>query len=394
MYQYKSVNFQKLAGMYFAADVALITPVRDGMNLVAKEFVSTRIDKRGVLILSDTAGAAAELKEAVIVNPTDRQEIAAALLQALTMPIDEQIARNESMQTRIRNYDVVKWAEDFISQLSIQKSMQVLLRIKEITPSTEKQVLSAYKSAKKRLLLLDYDGTLVPFARTPQQASPSKKTIDLLKDLSDDAQNEVVIVSGRKRDTLEGWLGKLPIGLVAEHGGYRKESGNPWIQNSVVMLDWKEKIIPLLSLYQARCAGALIEEKELSLAWHYRNADKELGAIRARELLKELNTLPEQDNFTIMEGNKVIEIRCKNVHKGSGIGYWLNKEEYDFIFCIGDDQTDEDMFRALPANAFSFRVGLKQSQARFNLPSQADAVEFLNKLSPALLPHDKHTILS
>jgi len=391
LYHYKSVDFHKLTALYFAADVALITPLRDGMNLVAKEFVSTRIDKRGVLILSDTAGAAAELKEAVIVNPSDRQEIAAALLQALTMPVEEQTTRNENMQARIRNYDVVRWADDFITQLALQKSIQAQMRIKEITPTIGKQVISSYYDATSRLLLLDYDGTLVPFAPTPQKASPSKKIMNLLACLCADQRNTVVIVSGRNRRTLESWLDKLPLGLVAEHGGYRREPGSAWKQNNEVILDWKEKIRPLLEFYQTRCAGSLIEEKELSFAWHYRNTESELGVIRARELLNELENIPGQFGFAIVEGNKVIEVRCKNVHKGAGIKHWLDSSHHDFVLCIGDDRTDEDMFSVLPTSAFSFRIGLKQSQARFNFRSQTDAVDFLTNLSQTFPNCDKVT---
>lgn len=385
LYQYKSVDFTRLAGLYFAADVALITPLRDGMNLVAKEFVSTRIDKRGVLILSETAGAAAELKEAIIVNPTDREEIADAIHQALNMPVEEQMARNDSMQARIRTYDVVKWAEDFISQLMLQHSLQAVMRVKEINPQIEGQLFSSYQSSSKRLLLLDYDGTLAPFAPTPRQAAPSQKLRELLERICADKQNTVVLVSGRKREDLEGWFGKLPLGLIAEHGGYYRHPGQSWKQSAIVALDWKDKVRSLLEFYQARCAGSLIEEKNLSLAWHYRNADKELGAIRARELFNELEALSGELGFDVIQGHMVIETRSRNINKGTGIKYWLDEQEHDFIFCAGDDRTDEDMFKALPANAYSIRVGLQQSHARFNCRSQSYIIHLLNKLSPVYL---------
>lgn len=386
IYQYKSVDFTRLAGLYFAADVALITPLRDGMNLVAKEFVSTRIDKRGVLILSETAGAAAELKEAIIVNPTDREEIAQAIKDALSMPVDEQMARNESMQARIRSYDVVKWADDFISQLTLHNSMQEVLRVKEITPSIESKIIQDYRSAPTRLLFLDYDGTLAPFAKTPQQAAPTQKLRELLNKLCCDTKNTVVLVSGRRQEDLEGWFGNLPLGMVAEHGGYAKRSGEKWKQSTSVILDWKDRIRAVFGSYQARCAGAFIEEKSLSLVWHYRNSDKDLGAIRVRELLDELQSLSSELDFDIIEGHMIVEVRCRNVNKGLGIQRWLQDQKNDFILCCGDDRTDEDMFSQLPGTAYTIRLGLSQSKAKYNLRSQTDFLSLLTKLSLAPAP--------
>ncbi|MBL7931814.1 MAG: bifunctional alpha,alpha-trehalose-phosphate synthase (UDP-forming)/trehalose-phosphatase [Bacteroidia bacterium] len=386
LYQYKSVDFTRLAGLYFAADVALITPLRDGMNLVAKEFVSTRIDKRGVLVLSETAGAAAELKEAIIVNPTDREEIAQAIYDALSMPVEEQMLRNESMQSRIRSYDVVKWAEDFIGQLVLQNSMQEVLRVKEITPLIENKIVNAYLTSEKRLLLLDYDGTLAPFAKTPKQATPTQKLRELLGKLCGDTQNAVVLVSGRKREDLEEWFGSLPLGLVAEHGGYFKRPGESWKQSTSVILDWKDRVRSVFESYQARCAGSFVEEKTLSLVWHYRNADKDLGAIRAHELLSELQSLSTEFVFDTIEGHMVIEARCRNINKGLGIKPWLESGKIDFILCCGDDRTDEDMFTHLPDMAYSIRLGLHPSHAKYNLRSQTDFFSFLVRLSLANNP--------
>lgn len=376
-YQYRSVDFSKLTALYFSADVALITPLRDGMNLVAKEFVSTRVDKRGVLILSETAGAAAELKEAVIVNPTDRQEIAAALLKALTMPVEEQVARNESMQARIRNYDVVKWAEDFVTQVAVQKSLQEFLKIKEVTPQIGKSMLRSFQEADQKLILLDYDGTLAPFARTPQQAAPSEKLLELLGRLSADSSSTIALVSGRKRDSLEAWFGHLDLTLVAEHGGFFKVAGRPWSQPVQVNTEWKEKILPLFHFYQDKCPGSFIEEKTLSLAWHYRNTDKEYGVIRARELEHELNALAAELGFQVMEGNMVIEARSGGIDKGAAASSLIGQKNYDFILAIGDDKTDEDMFKAIPEQGFSIKVGLTQSHARFNVRQQSDVIRFL-----------------
>lgn len=380
LYQYKSLDFTKLAGLYFSADVALITPIRDGMNLVAKEFVSTRVDKRGVLILSETAGAAAELKEAVVVNPSDRQEIANAILTALTMPVEEQIIRNESMQNRIRNYDVVKWADDFISELTLQKTLQQVMVIKELNTQIEKVILQNYQQANKRLILLDYDGTLSPFARLPHLAAPSPQVIELLQNLCSDTSNKIVLISGRTRESIGNWFSQLSIGLIAEHGGFIKLPNTSWQQSVERQTEWKNKVLPLFNFYQTRCAGTFIEEKALSIAWHYRNADLELAVIRAMELINDLNELSSQFDFQVLQGNMVIEARVKGVDKGTATKKLMEKTDYDFILAIGDDKTDEDMFRVLPESAYSIRVGLTQSHAKYNLKNQGAVIEFLNKL--------------
>lgn len=384
LYQYRSLDFEKLAGLYFAADAALITPMRDGMNLVAKEFVSSRIDRRGVLILSETAGAAAELREALIVNPTDRQEIAEAIHRALTMPADEQMARNESMQTRIRNYNVVQWAEDFISQLTEQHSKQRMHTINEMNTGLEAQIAEHYAVANRKLILLDYDGTLVPFARLPHLAEPPDTLKNLLACICEDGDTTVAIVSGRARENLDNWFGGLPLVLVAEHGGFVRYPGLGWRDTSAVNLRWKEQVTELLRIYQTRCAGAFIEEKSLSLAWHYRNADKEFGRIRARELMNELAALEPHPDFEVLEGNMVIEVRCTGVNKGLAVKTICSGTNFDFILAIGDDRTDEDLFDALSENSYSIRVGLTQSRARFNLKNQAAVVPFLSRLQPNL----------
>lgn len=381
VYQYRSLDFKKLTGLYLAADVALIAPVRDGMNLVAKEFVATRNDKRGVLILSETAGAAAELGEALIVNPTDRQEIADALKTAFNMPIQEQNSRNDIMQKRIGNYDVIKWADDFISQLILSKTKQEKLKVKEVTGQIENQITMHYSSAESRLILLDYDGTLTPLARLPHLAFPGDELINLLKSLAKDEKNEIVIISGRPMEVLKEWFEQMPLSLVAEHGAFYKQREVDWQQTVPLNAGWKPSVIPLLNLFTERCAGTFIEEKTLSLAWHYRNAEKELGFLRSRELINALVELSSHLDFQIIEGNKVIETRARGIDKGIAASIWLKHKQYDFVLAIGDDKTDEDLFNVIPSSQYSIRVGLMQSAARYNFKQQKEVLSFLKKLS-------------
>lgn len=380
IYQYKSIEFNKLIALYLAADVALITPMRDGMNLVAKEFVVSRTDKRGVLILSETAGASSELSEAIHVNPTDRQEIAEAINHALIMPVEEQMDRIEKMQKRLQEYDVMKWAEDFISQLLLHKVKQIKLKVKEITQQAEYQILEKHAIAHNRLILLDYDGTLTPLARLPHLAKPTSELKALLSALAKDIKNEIVIISGRPMNVLEDWFGNIPVNLVAEHGGFYKNKSADSIQTVPANASWKESVLPVLNLFTERCAGTFVEEKTLSLAWHFRNAEKELGFLRSRELINSLMDLTSDLDFQVIEGNMVVETRSRGIDKGVAALTLMKHKQYNFILAIGDDKTDEDMFKVIPENGYSIRVGLTQSHAQYNFTHQSEVINFLGKL--------------
>ncbi len=380
VYQYKSLEFKKLSALYLAADVALITPMRDGMNLVAKEFVVTRTDKRGVLILSETAGASSELSAAILVNPTDRNEIADAIHQALSMPVEEQAARNEIMQKALEEYDVMKWAEDYISQLLLHKIRQEKLKVKEVTADIENQIREKYSVAKCRLILLDYDGTLTALASLPHLAYPTKELLEFLSALAADEKNEIVIISGRPIEALKEWLGHLPLNLVAEHGAFSKKKDEDWEQIVNVNASWKPSVIPILNLFTERCTGTFIEEKTFSLAWHYRNAEKELGFLRSRELINTLIELSSDLDFQIIEGNKVVEVRARGIDKGTAAILWLKEKQFDFILAVGDDRTDEDLFKVIPASQYSIRVGLMQSIAKYNLKHQKEVLLLLKNL--------------
>ena len=217
IYRYNHLGFNELIGLYHAADAALVTPIRDGMNLVAKEYIASCSD-RGVLILSELAGAASELNEALLVNPTDMADVASAINKALIMPLPEQQKRIVAMQKRLQDYDVVKWVTDFLEQLYIVKREQQKFEIRLVDDKIITMLKDRYEEAQKRCLLLDYDGTLSPITRIPSQAIPDDKLMNFLKQLSADENNNVTIISGREAEILEKWFGSMPVTLVAEHG--------------------------------------------------------------------------------------------------------------------------------------------------------------------------------
>jgi trehalose 6-phosphate synthase/phosphatase len=327
------------------------------------------------------AGAAKEMGEAIIINPFHREDFSKALDQALTMPVEEQIRRNQLMQERLRRYNVVRWADDFVLALMATQKTEAARRARLLTGKAYSGMIQQYRSATRRTLLLDYDGTLVPFAAEPKLAQPDVELIETLTALGTDPANQVAIISGRPRRTLEEWFGKLPISLIAEHGAWLRPKGTEWRMLKNLTADWKERVRPILNLYVDRLPGALMEEKEFSLAWHYRRADPEQASMRAKELLDDLAGFTRNIDVQVFEGNKVIEVRNAGVNKGSAAIEWLTGQTPDFILGIGDDWTDEDLFRALPAAALSVRVGVENTAARYYLVTPAAVRRLLREFS-------------
>ena len=391
LYLYNNLTFAELSALYQVADVALITPLRDGMNLLAKEFVASRTSQTGVLILSELIGAASELSEALLVNPIDSEEVAHAINRALIMPVSEQNQRMISMQHRLQEYDVVKWVDDFLEQLYNTKKEQQRQAIKLLTPEITKKILQQYKDAKKRCILLDYDGTLSPFTILPSAAEPDLNLVELLKLLSAEEQNEVVIISGRDPDTMDRWLGKLPLHLVAEHGAFIKLKNGEWQQETMQQPIWKEQIRPTLQLFVTRCTGSFVEEKKNSLAWHYRNTAPDAGFSRSRELLNNLIQLTANTPLQVIDGNKVIEVRQQGMDKGVTASKLVRLFKPGFILCLGDDTTDEDMFIALDSQAITIKIGSSTTAAQYNIPSQADVAPFLQQLIKSIKKSDVYS---
>ena len=381
LYQYRFLPFYPLIALYSISQVALVTPLRDGMNLIAKEYVASRADRTGVLILSEMAGASKELGEGIIINPSNVEEIADALKQALEMSEEEQIRRNRIMQSRLKRYDVVRWANDFILDLLSLKEEQKRMEARLLGSATQTRLVQDFKQARRRLLLLDYDGTLVPFAGLPQIAKPTEELMQLLRSLSQDPKTEIALVSGRDKDTLQKWFGSLGLALIAEHGAWIKEKNEEWKMIKPLTSDWKSQILPILEMYADRLPGSFVEEKEFAIVWHYRRSDPESASVKAKELMDDLVAFTANIDIQILQGSKVVEVRCAGVNKGIAALPFISQETFDFILAIGDDWTDEDLFKALPETAYSIRVGLTQSYARFNLYSYAEVMKLLSGLN-------------
>ncbi|MDX9918692.1 MAG: bifunctional alpha,alpha-trehalose-phosphate synthase (UDP-forming)/trehalose-phosphatase [Paludibacter sp.] len=379
-YFYHGFPFEELVALYHMADIGLVTPLRDGMNLVAKEYLAAKREKAGVLILSEMAGAAIELNEALIINPNNIEEIENAIFTALEMPKEEQMRRLKKMQQSVSRKSVNKWANDFVNELKAINLRNENLNTERIDYQAKIKIQTEYRNSQKRLFILDYDGTLSAFKSRPEDAVPTKETYKLLNKLASDPKNKVVISSGRDRDTLEEWFGSLAIDLAAEHGACYKEHG-VWVDNIGDEKPWDNEIMEIVQNFVDKTPRSKIEEKNTTLVWHYRNVDTWLASLREQQLFEALMIPCARLGLQIMRGNKIIEIKSPIHTKGSEARRLLATQNFDFIMAIGDDTTDEDTFRELPDFAYTIKVGNISEVARYSVKSQSKVLPLLDIIS-------------
>ncbi|MDC6355017.1 MULTISPECIES: bifunctional alpha,alpha-trehalose-phosphate synthase (UDP-forming)/trehalose-phosphatase [unclassified Robiginitalea] len=380
-YFYRSLPFDNLIDLYTSCDIAWLTPIRDGMNLVAKEYIATRTDQTGVLILSEMAGSANEMNEALLINPNNFEQIAESLHQALNMPEEEQKRRNAAMQKRLERYNVEKWANDFMNSLPTQRQQDYSMVARRLSVDLTNTLLEKYREARSRILFLDYDGTLAGFTNDPQDARPDEALMELLDRLNAQGRTDVFLISGRDKDTFTRWFQDKEYAMIVEHGVWISEGGKPFSMLENVKNDWMGKIRPVLESFVDRTPGSFIEDKNYSLAWHYRNTDPDFGQKRTMELNTVLTSLIANDDLTVMNGNKVVEIKSSNVNKGRAAMRMVARKEYDFIFAIGDDWTDEFMFQELPKEAVTVKVGRMKTQARYFLDGPGAVRQLLGRFA-------------
>ena len=377
-YMHRSVSPRELVALYSAADVMLVTPLRDGMNLVAKEFVASRADGDGVLVLSEFAGAAAELGDALVVNPYDVDAVSNAIGQALAMPQEERRRRMRALRQRVTSYDVHAWARSFIELLEAPAPAYT---------ASDAAVLEAATSAALRApllhVLLGYDGTLVPIADAPELAIPDDELLELLGTLSRGPGVAVHIVSSRPREWLQRWFGHLAISLWAENGLWRRAAdATRWLQTAPVPAGWMRRIYPILEQFAASTPGAGIEVKTASIAWHYRRVEEGFGARQAHELRMLLGDALSNQPLEVLEGRKVIEVHLRGISRGT-VGQQLGLAAGDAVIACGDDRADEELFRALPGDAVTMAVGQRLAGARFHVEDCAALRALLHRLAHA-----------
>lgn len=375
-YFYRSFPFNELSAFYSMSDIALVTPLRDGMNLVCKEFVASKTDKKGVLILSEMAGASKELVDAVIVNPNDMLAVKKSILTALNMPEDEQVNRITTMQESLKKYDIFQWVKVFMDRLQNVKEKQQEFQSKAIDKALMKELEKKFKAANSPVLFLDYDGTLVGFKNRPENAFPDKELLDIIDKLA--SKCHVVIISGRDKETLGKWFANQRVDMIAEHGVWVKRSEAESFELYAEVDDsWKPDIRQVMDYYVLRTPGAFIEEKHHSLVWHYRKVESGLGDLRMRELFSHLKYMASGHNLQVLEGNMVLEIKRPDINKGRAATGLLKGEAHDFVLALGDDWTDEDTFKAMPKDAYTIRVGYAYTQADYNIKNPTEVRQLL-----------------
>lgn len=384
--QYGSLDFSPVQHYYMripkdvylsllrVADLCVITSVRDGMNTTALEYVTVKSHMSSYncygnpLILSEFSGSSTVLKDAMIVNPWDSVAVAKSINKALKLTKEEKFALEGKLWPEVPT--IQDWTDKFLTTLKGMTDNSSSVD-RKITPALNRPILlENYKQAERRLFLFDYDGTLTPIVEDPSAAIPSARLLSILKKLAADPKNQIWIISGRDQKFLNKWLGsKLPqLGLSAEHGCFVKDvNGAEWVNLTEKFdMSWQIKVAATMEEFTNRTPGSFIERKKVALTWHYRRAVPELGEFHAAELKKELLKFTEDSDLDIMDGKANIEVRPKFVNKGEIVRrlVWhrhgeaqdmlhnareeLTKDEMpDFILCLGDDFTDEDMFKQL-----------------------------------------------
>lgn len=379
-YNDKGLDFEAVTALFQIADIAFVAPLRDGMNLVAKEYIASK-KKNGVLILSDTAGAAQELQDALLVSHKRPATLVAAIDQALHMRRREVRGRFKRMQKHLANNTVHTWANDFVSTL--QKPVPGTPRLLTRTLSRKFQVslFTNYRRARNRLILLDFDGTLIPFSNDYGTNKVPKSLLATLKKLALDPCNTVVIVSGRSAPDLDARLDGLGLNLVAEHGAMTKKVGHKrWQTLPHAESTWKQQIMPILQKYSALTPYSRVEEKPHSLVWHYRQSPAYYAQKNAVILKRVLKPSLKFFELALFQGNKILEIKNPVITKGAVVNYWYHAD-YDFILALGDDYTDEDMFAALPPDSQTIKVRKGRTAANYRLASDVEVRDFLKELS-------------
>jgi trehalose 6-phosphate synthase/phosphatase len=366
----QNLDAEHLAAFYRAASIALVTPLRDGMNLVAKEFVASRVDGDGVLILSEFAGAAAELTDALLVNPYDLDAVAVAIHDALEMPEPERRSRMAGMRDQVRTHDVHRWARTFEAALRVEARRETRRRDADLAAANSPEEIAEAVLAdpgRPLLVLLDYDGTLVGLRPTPEEASPDTEILRILATLALLPGVDVHVISGRRRADLELWLGSLPVGLHAEHGLWSRDARQEKWTRRDVNPAWLEGARGLMAARVAAVPESFVEEKDASVVWHYRNVAPGTGRREAAALVREMTLALAGSSAVVLPGSRVVEVKDANTDKGMVARDLAAASPGARMLVIGDDVSDEDMFRAAPEDAVTVHVGAGHSAARMRL---------------------------
>lgn len=379
-YLYHSLPFEQLNSLYNISDIALITPIRDGMNLIAKEYMATTKNHTGVLILSEMAGACSELAEALIVNPNKPDMVADAIKTALEMPEEEQKLRNEAMRVRLEQYNVHQWVQDFIHRLQKVSSKEQKSPVKEMNVTRQNSVLSALNSAASKILFMDLEGILGTFRSQSKPLKPDVEIIDMLYNLSTIPGLDIVLISDYDYETVDEWIGNFPLHIMAEHGLWVKEKNGEWHLMDKIDDNWKGQIRHLIKLYVSRTPHSFIEENTYSLTFNFQKCEEDVRQLRVPELKESLIELSANYNLQVEETKDYLEVKLAGANKGRSAQYWTCEKDWDFIMAVGDNYSDEDLFESLGDDAVTIKVGSESSTAKYYISDYKELRRFLKKI--------------
>ncbi|KAJ8479895.1 hypothetical protein OPV22_023622 [Ensete ventricosum] len=420
---YHAVPTYEKVAFYAVAECCIVNPVRDGMNLVPYNYTVCRHQspalihspKKSMIVVSEFIGCSPSLSGAIRVNPWNVDAVAEAINLAITMPETEKQLRHEKHYKYVSSHDVTYWARSFDQDLQRACKDHFLrrcwgigfgmsFRIVALGPNFRKlsleYIVSAYQRTNGRLILLDYDGTVMP--QTSIVKKPSSEVISVLNGLCSDPKNVVFLVSGRGKDELSRWFAPCEkLGISAEHGYFtRWNKDAPW-ESCTLMTDfnWKKIAEPVMRLYMEATDGSSIEPKESALVWHHQEADPDFGSCQAKELLDHLENVLANEPVVVKRGQHIVEVKPQGISKGMVVENIMatllsTGKAPDFLLCIGDDRSDEDMFESISsytnnssvpviAEVFACTVGQKPSKAKYYLDDTVDVVKMLQGLGLA-----------
>ncbi|KAK6931081.1 Trehalose-phosphatase [Dillenia turbinata] len=429
-------RFEKTA-YYAIAECCIVNAVRDGMNLVPYKYIvcrqgtldldeamciKTDTPRTSMLVVSEFIGCSPSLSGAIRVNPWDVDAVSDALNVAITLPESEKQLRHEKHYRYVSSHDVAYWARSYMQDLEracrdhYRKrcwgiGLGLGFRVISLSPNFRKlsidHIVSAYRRTNRRAIFLDYDGTVVP--QSSMVKAPCQEVISLLNTLCNDPKNTVFIVSGRGTTSLSDWLAPCEmLGIAAEHGFFiRWSKTSDWESNHAAAdLDWKKIVEPVMRLYTEATDGSYIETKESALVWHHQDADPDFGSCQAMELLDHLENVLANEPAVVKRGQHIVEVKPQGISKGVVAEKVLstmvsNGKSPDFVMCIGDDRSDEDMFESILRSVsspslptapeiFACTVGRKPSKAKYYLDDTIDVVKLLQGLANASCPKPRH----
>ncbi|XP_042493020.1 probable alpha,alpha-trehalose-phosphate synthase [UDP-forming] 9 [Macadamia integrifolia] len=431
-------TFEK-AACYAISECCVVNAVRDGMNLVPYEYTVCRqgspvldealcIDgsntrRKSMIVVSEFIGCSPSLSGAIRVNPWNIDAVSEAMNLAITMPEAEKQMRHEKHYKYVSSHDVAYWSRSFDQDLERACREHFLrrcwgigfglgFRVVALGPNFRKlsveHIAPAYRRTNSRVILLDYDGTMMPQASVDK--TPSNEVISVLNSLCSDPKNIVFIVSGRGKDSLSRWFSPCEkLGIAAEHGYFTRWSRDSEWESPLLAtdFDWIKIAEPVMELYTETTDGSYIEHKESALVWHHQEADPDFGSCQAKELLDHLESVLANEPVLVKRGQHIVEVKPQGVSKGivveNLISTMLNRgkpQPPDFVLCIGDDRSDEDMFESvarsvsnpsLPATAevFACTVGQKPSKAKYYLDDTVDVIKLLQGIAAVAVQPSK-----